>query len=134
MRVGMYYNNKDVRLEELPKPKISPDEILVRAETCGICGSDVLEWYRIKKAPIVLGHEMAGVIVETGSNVDKYKVGQRVFVSHHVPCNTCYYCLNGYHTACDTLHNTNFDPGGFSEYIRVPAINVDKVYFPFRMK
>lgn len=130
MRVGMYYNNKDVRLEELPKPKISPDEILVRAETCGICGSDVLEWYRIKKAPIVLGHEMAGVIVETGSNVDKYKVGQRVFVSHHVPCNTCYYCLNGYHTACDTLHNTNFDPGGFSEYIRVPAINVDRGVFP----
>lgn len=130
MRVGMYYNNKDVRVEELPKPKIGPDEILVKAETCGICGSDVLEWYRIKKAPIVLGHEMAGVIAELGADVDKYKVGQRVFVSHHIPCNTCYYCLNGYHTACDTLHNTNFDPGGFSEYIRVPAINVDRGVFP----
>ncbi|MCK5198586.1 MAG: alcohol dehydrogenase catalytic domain-containing protein, partial [Spirochaetales bacterium] len=130
MRVGMYYNNKDVRVEELPKPKIGPDEILVKAETCGICGSDVLEWYRIKKAPIVRCHEMAGVIAELGADVDKYKVGQRVFVSHHIPCNTCYYCLNGYHTACDTLHNTNFDPGGFSEYIRVPAINVDRGVFP----
>ncbi len=130
MRVGMYYNNKDVRLEELPKPEIGSDEILVKAEACGICGSDVLEWYRIKKAPIVLGHEMAGVISEVGADVDKYKVGQRVFVSHHIPCNTCYYCLNGYHTACDTLHNTNFYPGGFSEYIRVPALNVDRGVFP----
>ena len=129
MRVGMYYNNKDVRVEEIPKPEIGPDEILVKAFACGICGSDVLEWYRIKKAPIVLGHEMAGEIVEVGENVNKYSVGQRVFVSHHIPCNTCSYCLNGYHTACDTLHNTNFYPGGFSEYIRVPALNVDRGVF-----
>ncbi len=129
MRVGMYYNNKDVRVEEMPKPEIGPNEILVKAAACGICGSDVLEWYRIKKAPIVLGHEMAGKIVEVGSNVTKYRTGQRVFVSHHVPCNTCDYCLNGYHTACDTLHSTNFFPGGFSEYIRVPEINVDRGVF-----
>ncbi len=72
---------------------------------------------------------MAGEIVEVGENVNKYSVGQRVFVSHHIPCNTCSYCLNGYHTACDTLHNTNFYPGGFSEYIRVPALNVDRGVF-----
>ncbi len=129
MRVGMYYNNKDVRVEEMPKPDIGPREMLVRAAACGICGSDVLEWYRIKKAPLVLGHEMAGEIVEVGSSVTKYKPGQRVFVSHHVPCNTCEYCLNGYHTACDTLHSTNFFPGGFSEYIRIPEINVDRGVF-----
>ncbi len=129
MRVGMYYNNKDVRVEEIPVPEIGLDELLVKAAACGICGSDVLEWYRIKKAPLVLGHEMAGEIVEVGKNVKKYHAGQRVFVSHHVPCNTCDYCLNGYHTACDTLHSTNFYPGGFSEYIRVPAINVDRGVF-----
>lgn len=78
MRVGMYYNNNDVRVEEMPKPEIGPDEILVKAAACGICGSDVLEWYRIKKAPIVLGHEMAGEIVEVGKNVTKYSTGQRV--------------------------------------------------------
>lgn len=135
MRVGMYYNNRDVRVEEMPKPEIGPNEILVKAAACGICGSDVLEWYRIKKAPIVLGHEMAGEIVEVGENVKKYRTGQRVFVSHHVPCNTCDYCLNGYHTACDTLHSTNFFPGGFSEYIRVPEINVDRGVFvlPYEM-
>lgn len=129
MRVAMYYNNRDVRLEEMPMPKIGPGEILVKVLASGICGSDVLEWYRIKKAPLVLGHEMAGEIVEVGEGVDRYKVGDRVFVSHHVPCNTCRYCLNGRHTACETLHTTNYFPGGFSEYIRVPRINVERGVF-----
>jgi len=97
---------------------------------CGICGSDVLEWYRIKKAPLVLGHEMTGEIVEVGKDINKYRVGDRVFVSHHVPCNTCHYCLNGHHTVCNTLRTTNFDPGGFAEFIRIPAINVDRGVFP----
>ncbi len=126
MRVAMYYNNKDVRLEELPVPKIGPDELLVKVIASGICGSDVMEWYRIKKAPRVLGHEIAGEIVEVGKDVKKYKIGDRVFVSHHVPCNECHYCLAGHHTLCDTLHSTNFDPGGFAEYIRVPKINVER--------
>lgn len=130
MRAAMYYNNKDVRLKEMPKPKIGPGEILVKAMACGICGSDVLEWYRIKKAPIVLGHEMTGEIVEVGKGVERYKIGDRVFVSHHVPCNTCRYCLSGHHTACETLHKTNFYPGGFSEYVRVPQINVEHGVYP----
>lgn len=126
MRVAMYYKNADVRLEEMPKHAIGLGEVLVRAMACGICGSDVMEWYRIKKAPLVLGHEVTGEIVEAGEGVSKFKVGDRVFVAHHVPCNTCRYCLNGHHTSCDTLHTTNFDPGGFAEYIRVPALNVDR--------
>jgi L-iditol 2-dehydrogenase len=129
MKVAMYYNNKDVRLEELPKPLIGPGELLVKVLASGICGSDVMEWYRIKKAPRVLGHEIAGEIAEVGKGVKNYRVGDRVFVSHHVPCNTCHYCLNGYHTVCDTLRTTNFDPGGFAEYIRVPGINVDRGVF-----
>jgi L-iditol 2-dehydrogenase len=126
MRVAMYYNNRDVRIEEIPTPKIGPGEILVKVMASGICGSDVMEWYRIKKAPLVLGHEITGEIVEVGSGVNEYKTGDRVFVSHHVPCNTCHYCLNGHHTACETLHRTNYDPGGFAEYIRVPEINVER--------
>ncbi len=129
MRVAMYYNNKDVRLEEMPTPKIGPGELLVKAIASGICGSDVMEWYRIKKAPLVLGHEMAGEIVEVGDGVERYKVGDRVFVSHHIPCNTCHYCLRGYHTCCETLHTTNYDPGGFAEYIRIPRLNVDRGVF-----
>lgn len=126
MRVLMYYNNKDVRVEEMPVPEIGEGELLVKVYASGICGSDVMEWYRIKKAPCVLGHEITGEIVGIGDGVDKYKIGDRVFVSHHVPCNTCIYCLNGYHTACETLHSTNYDPGGFAEYIRIPKINVER--------
>ena len=121
MRVAMYYNNSDVRLEEMPKPVIRENEILVKAMACGICGSDIMEWYRIKKAPLVLGHEMTGIIEESKNS--KYKVGDRVFVSHHVPCGSCKYCKANHETACDTLHKTNFYPGGFSEYVRVPEIN-----------
>ena len=129
MRVAMYYNNRDVRLEEIPTPRTGPGELLVKVWASGICGSDVMEWYRMKKAPRVLGHEIAGEIVEVGEGVDHYKMGDRIFVSHHVPCNTCQYCLNGFHTLCDTLRKTNFDPGGFAEYIRVPRINVDRGVF-----
>jgi len=129
MRVAMYYNNGDVRLEEMPRPKIGPGEILVKVIASGICGSDVMEWYRIRKAPLVLGHEIGGEIAEIGEGVGRYKIGDRVFVSHHIPCNTCHYCLMGYHTACETLHTTNYDPGGFAEYIRVPELNVDRGVF-----
>ena len=129
MRVAVYYNNNDVRVEEIPKPTISSDEILVKAMACGLCGSDVMEWYRIKKAPRVLGHEMTGEIVEVGKDVDNYKVGDRVFVSHHVPCNFCHYCQDGRHTACETLKQTNFYPGGLSEFVRVPKKNVESGTF-----
>ncbi len=129
MRVAMYYSNRDVRLEEYPTPPIGAGELLVKVVASGICGSDVMEWYRIKKAPRVLGHEIAGEIVEVGKGVENFKIGDRVFVSHHVPCNTCYYCLNGHHTVCDTLRTTNLDPGGFAEYIRIPKINVDRGTF-----
>lgn len=126
----MYYNNGDVRLEEIPAPKIGPGELLVRIEASGICGSDVMEWYRIQKAPLVLGHEIAGEIVEVGEGVERHKIGDRVAASHHVPCNTCHYCLRDRHTMCDTLRSTTFEPGGFAEYVRLPAINVDRGVYP----
>ncbi len=129
MRVAVWYNNQDVRVEEMLVPQIGRGEILVKVITSGICGSDVMEWYRIHKAPLVLGHEIAGEVVDVGEGVEKYKEGDRVTVAHHVPCNTCHYCLSGHHSVCDTLRSTNFDPGGFAEYVRVPAINVDRGVF-----
>jgi L-iditol 2-dehydrogenase len=126
----MYYKNSDVRLEEMPVPKTGPGELLVRIEASGICGSDVMEWYRIKKAPLVLGHEIAGEIVEVGDGVERYNVGDRISASHHVPCNTCHYCLSDRHTSCDTLRSTTFEPGGFAEFVRLPAINVDRGVYP----
>jgi L-iditol 2-dehydrogenase len=130
MRVAMYYNNQDVRLEEMPTPQIGPGEVLMRVEASGICGTDLLEWYRLHKAPLVLGHEVAGVVAAVGEDVEHYKEGDRICAAHHVPCNTCHYCLSGHHTVCDTLRRTNFDPGGFAEYLRLPRINVDQGIFP----
>lgn len=124
MKTAVYYKNDDIRIEERPVPSISDKEILVKMMASGICGTDVMEWYRIKKAPRVLGHEMAGEIAVVGRGVGKFKEGDRVFVSHHVPCNRCRYCANGNFTACEALHAGNYDPGGFSEYIRIPEENV----------
>jgi L-iditol 2-dehydrogenase len=123
MLVAKYYHNNDIRLEQLPTPKIGPGEILVKVRASGICGTDVMEWYRIKKAPRILGHEIAGEVVESKSH--RCHPGQRVFVSHHVPCNDCKFCREDNQTACDTLHSGNYDPGGYSQFVRVPKINVD---------
>lgn len=126
----MYYSNSDVRLEEMDVPQIGPGELLMKVVASGICGSDVMEWYRRDKVPLVLGHEVAGEVVETGEGVERFRPGDRVAATHHVPCNTCHYCLSGHHTVCETLlRGTHFHPGGFAEYIRVPAINVDRGVF-----
>lgn len=124
MRVAVYYSNTDLRIEEVPVPEIGPGELLVRIEASGICGSDVMEWYRIHKVPLVLGHEIAGEVVEVGEGVTGFIQGDRVAVTHHVPCMSCHYCASGHETVCDTLRTTSFDPGGFAEFVRVPAVNV----------
>ncbi|MHB8858345.1 MAG: zinc-dependent dehydrogenase [Thermoleophilia bacterium] len=129
MRVSMYYSNRDLRLEELPRPEIGAGELLVRVEASGICGSDVMEWYRAGKVPLVLGHEITGQVEEVGEGVTAFGPGERVAVTHHVPCMSCHYCASGHETVCDTLRTTSFDPGGFSEFVRVPAINVDRGTF-----
>ena len=126
MRVAVYYGNNDIRLEERPRPKIGDGELLVRIEASGICGTDCLEWYRMERVPLILGHEIAGTVVETGNGVKVFKAGDRISASHHVPCGECRFCLAGHETVCDTLRKTNFDPGGFSEFVRIPKINVEK--------
>ena len=134
MKVAMYYSNSDIRIQEMPVPKIGKDELLLKVEASGICGSDVMEWYRVGRVPLVLGHEVAGVITEVGKSVKKFKVGDRVAAAHHVPCGKCHYCKTGHETVCDTLRKTNFDPGGFAQFIRIPAINVKKGIFPLPKK
>ena len=124
MRVGVYYRNDDVRVEERPVPQIGDGELLVKVWASGICGSDVMEWYRINRAPCILGHEIGGEVVKAGAGIQEFTEGDRVFVSHHVPCNMCHYCLKDHHSTCAQLRSTNFDPGGFAEFVRIPAVNV----------
>jgi len=126
MKIGMYYNNRDVRVQELPVPEPGLGEILVKVMASGICGSDIMEWYRIKKAPLVLGHEVAGRVVKIGAGVTKFKEGDRVFSTHHVPCGQCRLCQNGSDTACETFHKTNnFSPGGFAQYLKISGRSID---------
>ena len=124
MKVAVYYNNTDIRIEERPIPRISDREILVKMKASGICGTDIMQWYRTRKGPRVLGHEMAGEIADMGSEIENLKEGDIVFVSHHVPCYTCHYCVQGNYTACELLHSGNYEPGGFAEFIRIPEENV----------
>jgi len=123
VRVAVYHSNSDVRVEERPVPRVGAGELLVKVWASGICGSDVMEWYRAPRAPLVLGHEIGGEVVKAGKGVKGFRVGDRVFVSHHVPCEECHYCERDHATVCDLLRKTNFDPGGFAEFVRVPAVN-----------
>jgi len=120
----MYYSQKDIRIEEMPTPEIGKNEVLVKMKACGICGSDLMEWYLKSRAPLVLGHEPAGVIAKKGGKVKGFNVGDRVFVHHHVACLSCDYCLHGDYTLCEQFHNTNIKPGGFAEYFKVSAENL----------
>jgi len=129
MRVAVYHSNDDIRIENRPRPAAGPGELLMRVESSGVCGSDVMEWYRKPRAPLVLGHEVAGVVVEAGDEVTGFAAGDRIATTHHVPCNACRYCARGMHNVCESMHRTTFDPGGFSEYVRLPAVNVERGTF-----
>lgn len=123
MQVAMYYRNDDVRVEEQPIPTIGPGELLVRVEVSGLCGGETMEWYLAERAPKVLGHEPTGTVVEIGDGVTNFKEGDRVFVHHHVACMSCHFCDRGRYTLCEHFSKTKFVPGGFAQYIRVPAEN-----------
>jgi L-iditol 2-dehydrogenase len=119
-----YHSNDDVRIVELPIPEIGPGELLLQMQACGLCASDVMEWYMKPRAPIYPGHEPVGIIVAIGEGVQQFSIGQRVFIHHHVPCMVCHYCQRGSYSQCPTFRSTRLYPGGLAEYIRVPAPNV----------
>ena len=124
MKAVVYYTNSDVRLEERPVPEIGPGELLVKMEACGLCGSELTEYYMIPRAPLVMGHEPTGVVVKAGEGVTKFKVGDRVFVHHHVGCMSCHQCARGNYTLCENFKKSKLYPGGMCEYFRVPEENV----------
>jgi L-iditol 2-dehydrogenase len=123
LKISMWYNNKDIRMEEVPTPTPGRNEILVKIMSCGICGSDIVEWYRLPRAPLVLGHEIGGEIVEVGGSVKNFRPGNRVFVAPKVPCMTCDYCKNGHYPVCTNIKDRM--PGGFAEYVLVPESLVE---------
>lgn len=126
MKALLYHDRRTVTMEEIPIPEIQNDEVLVETKFCGICSSDILDWYREPKAPMFFGHEAVGIVKRVGSEVVGFSVGDSVFVHHHVPCMVCRYCARGNYSMCEVFKSSNLDPGGFSEYIRVPEENVRK--------
>jgi len=124
LKAAIYYSPEDIRVEEVPKPQIEPGDLLVEMRACGLCGSDLMDWYLKDRAPLVLGHEPAGVVVEAGSDVTDFEVGDRVFAHHHVACLNCHFCRCGDYTLCEKFRETHLDPGGFAEYFRVPRENL----------
>ena len=134
MQVGLYFSNRDVRVEERPVPRIGTAEVLAKVYACGICGSDTMEWYRIpatrEKGGINTGHEIAAEIVATGEAVSQYRAGDRVVVTHHFPCLQCAPCQDGNETACEAMHEKYIKPGGFSQYIRILEQCVSRGLYP----
>jgi len=128
LRVARLYSFNNIRIEDMPVPKIGPGDALMKTRASGICSGDVMPWYIEKKSPLVIGHEPAGEIVELGSSLvtghSSLSVGDRVFTHHHAPCLTCRYCRRGDHVQCETWKNTKIIPGGISEYILIPETNL----------
>jgi L-iditol 2-dehydrogenase len=119
MKAGVIYDYCDIRVEDVPRPKAGPGEVLVKTAVCGICSGDVMDWYIRKKKGTVLGHEPSGTVVEVGKGVKGFVPGDRVFAHHHAPCGACELCESGRHVQCDSWHEAGIEPGGMAEYFKV---------------
>lgn len=124
MRAAVLYDVDDIRIESRDVPAIGPGELLVHTRASGICTGDIMGWYVRRKAPLVLGHEPAGVVAAVGEGVTEFAPGDRVFVHHHAPCFSCRACERGDYVQCATWRKSAIDPGGLAEYFRVPKENV----------
>jgi L-iditol 2-dehydrogenase len=125
MRAGVYRGQGRVVVESVPIPEIGEGEVLFRVAACGVCGTDIKKIHHgFIKPPQILGHELAGTVVETGRGVTKFKPGDRVVSFHHVPCGSCFYCQKKLFSQCAGYKKVGltagFDPngGGFAEYVR----------------
>jgi L-iditol 2-dehydrogenase len=130
MRAAVYHPPNEIKVEDRPIPKVKDGEVLLKVRACGICGTDVLKVTRaLPKIPVILGHELVGDVIEVGKGVKKFKTGDRVVVAHHVPCGDCHYCRHGNHSMCRHFKESNLDPGGFAEFLKIPAEHVEQTAF-----
>jgi len=115
---------KNLELREVPDPQPPRGGLIVKVETCAICGTDVKMYkygYSAAKLPLIPGHELAGTIAEVGENIQGYREGERVVVAPNIPCGTCFYCQRGMQTSCDRLQTMGIHrDGGFAQYVMIP--------------
>lgn len=127
MRVARSITLGDVRIEEVADPTPAPGEVVCDVLACGVCASDVTDWYVRAKLPAVLGHEPTGVVTAVGEGVHTVSIGDRVVIHHHAPCGECRRCRRGHETMCERFRSTRLEPGGFAERVRIPAELVDEL-------
>lgn len=125
MKIAKLNSFNDIRIEDIPIPRVGPGDALIKTRACGVCSGDVMPWYIEKKAPLVPGHEIAGEVVSVGEKVTHFRTGNRVFTHHHAPCLSCRFCRRGDYVQCYTWKKSSLIPGGISEYILIPALNLE---------
>jgi len=129
------YSKNDIRIDNVAIPCIDENEALVRTIFCGLCITDVLKVVddNLKK-PVKLGHEVVGIIEKVGKKVENIKEGDMVALYHRIPCFKCNYCLHKKYSMCKHARETNLDPQGFSEFIRLSAEHVQYNTFVIKDK
>ncbi|NVL93223.1 MAG: galactitol-1-phosphate 5-dehydrogenase [Desulfobacterales bacterium] len=125
MKAAIWYGGKDIRIEEVPKPDLGPNDILVKVKAAGICGSDLHAYEGISKRrapPLIMGHEIAGEIAEIGRDVKGLQEGDKVVIQPVLPCGECEQCRSGNENICRNIRFLGLHvPGGFAEYVKAPA-------------
>jgi L-iditol 2-dehydrogenase len=125
MKAAIFYDKEDMRIDEIDDPKITDDEVLIKVEACGVCGTDARVYYqgieKRWKVPIIMGHEVAGRIVRVGENSSGFSINDRVTVAPICGCGTCSFCLAGKENLCREaiVIGANYD-GGYAEYMKIP--------------
>jgi L-iditol 2-dehydrogenase len=128
MTAAVLYGREDVRIERLPMPFAGPGEIIVRVQAALTCGTDLKVYRRgyharMLTVPMAFGHELSGIVHETGPGVTNFRAGDRVVALNSAPCDQCYYCRRGQQNLCDDLL---FNNGAYAEFISIPARIVEK--------
>jgi len=123
MKAAEYQGKNIITVVEVPKPVISPDEVLLKIHSVGICGTDlhIYAGGTGVKPGTIIGHEFSGEIVEVGASVTRFSIGQRVVAEHVVTCQQCFYCLRGQPQLCLQAQVIGMDrPGALAEFVAVP--------------
>jgi L-iditol 2-dehydrogenase len=130
MKALLCYSKDDFHIEEIKKPSISDDQMLIELIYCGLCGSDIVKIFNTSPdSPAIYGHEVVGKVVEVGDKIKKFKIGDTVVAAHHIPCGKCHYCMHGNHTMCTMFKETNIYPGGFCQYILLSQDHIKNTTF-----
>ncbi len=130
MKAAIYMEKGRIEACETRRPSAGDGDVLLKVRACGLCGTDIRKVrHDLITPPTVLGHEVAGEVVSVGAGVKKFRPGDRVVVAHHTPCYVCHYCRHKSYSQCLRFKESNLDPGGFAEYLRIPASHVEHTAF-----